>query len=127
MLTLSLTSYANYRVHGRIHSIITEFTIDTGAAVSLVRQDVWSRAAIDGGLQLVPWSRQTLVGVNGSPLQMHGQGLLQFMLLDKTFETSVIVASDLKDILAKSEIQCTTGQTLIMNTGQQCLWEVASS
>ena len=78
-------SYANYRVHGRIHSIVTEFTIDTGAAVSLVRQDVWSRAAKDDGLQLVPWLGQTLVGVNGSPLQTHGQGLLQFTLQDKTF------------------------------------------
>eukprot|EP00731_Ephydatia_muelleri_P026815 Em0018g915a len=94
--TLSLSSCANYRVHGRINSIVTEFTIDTGAAVSLVRQDVWYRAAKDGGLQLVQWSGQTLVGVNGSPLQTHGQGLLQFTLQDKTFEASVIVTSDLK-------------------------------
>ena len=94
--TLSLSSCANYRVHGRINSIVTEFTIDTGAAVSLVRQDVWSRAAKDGGLQLVQWSGQTLVGVNGAPLQTHGQGLLQFTLQDKTFEASVIVTSDLK-------------------------------
>ena len=96
MPTLSLSSCANYRVHGRINSIVTEFTIDTGAAVSLVRQDVWYRAAKDGGLQLVQWSGQTLVGVNGSPLQTHGQGLLQFTLQDKTFEASVIVTSDLK-------------------------------
>ena len=34
--------------------------------------------------------------VNGSPLQTHGQGLLQFTLQDKTFEASVIVTSDLK-------------------------------
>ena len=78
--TLSLSSCANYRVHGRINSIVTEFTIDTGAAVSLVRQDVWSRAAKDGGLQLVQWSGQTLVGVNGAP----------------TLEAIVIVTSDLK-------------------------------
>ena len=71
-LTLSLTSYANYRVHGRIHSIVAKFTIDTGAAVSLVRQDVWSRAAKNGGgLQLVPWSGQTLVGVNGTMDNSH--------------------------------------------------------
>ena len=61
-----------------------------------MRQDVWSRAAKDGGLQLVQWSGQTLVGVNGSPLQTHGQGLLQFTLQDNTFEASVIVTSDLK-------------------------------
>ena len=57
---------------------------------------MWSRAAKDGGLQLVQWSGQTLVGVNGSPLQTHGQGLLQFTLQDNTFEASVIVTSDLK-------------------------------
>ncbi|KAL5469185.1 hypothetical protein EMCRGX_G030403 [Ephydatia muelleri] len=78
------------------NSIVTKFTIDTGAAVSLVRQDVWSRAAKDGGLQLVQWSGQTLVGVNGAPLQTHGQGLLQFTLQDNTLEASVIVTSDLK-------------------------------
>ena len=42
------------------------------------------------------WSRQTLVGVNGSPLQTHGQGLLQFTLQDNTLEASVIVTSALK-------------------------------
>ena len=53
-------------------------------------------AAKDGGLQLVPWSEQTLVEVNGSPLQTHGQVLLQFMLQDKTFEAHGIMTSGLK-------------------------------
>ena len=68
---LSLPSCANYRVHGKIHSIVTVFTIDTGATVSLVRQDVAVNK--NGGLQLVSWLGQTLVGVNGSPLHTHGQ------------------------------------------------------
>ena len=41
--TLSVSCKISYRLRGVILSVPVDFVLDTGAAVSLIREDVWSR------------------------------------------------------------------------------------
>ncbi|KAL5468942.1 hypothetical protein EMCRGX_G030102 [Ephydatia muelleri] len=54
---------------GVIGAVAVDFVIDTGAAVSLVRRDVWEQIVKgDCALVLEQWAGRRLVGVNGAPL-----------------------------------------------------------
>ena len=64
-------------------SVPVEFVLDTGAAVSLIREDVWSRISKSSPHvpQLQEWKR--LVGVNGSALSVKGFGKFLVSLGDR--------------------------------------------
>ena len=66
--------------------------LDTGAPVSLVRKDVFDQAQVE----LVPWAGGGLVGVEGTPLVIHGIAAVEIGLLGKLLPTEVIVARSLK-------------------------------
>ena len=56
-----------YRLPGSINGTSITLLLDTGAAVTLLRQDVWMRiAALPSDLE--PWSGATLVSAGGTPL-----------------------------------------------------------
>ena len=61
---------SSYRVSGSISGVQTSFLVDTGAAVTLVREDVWVRCKPPWSL--TPWTKQRLVGVGGSRLAIRG-------------------------------------------------------
>ena len=54
------------------------FLLDTGAAVSLLRKDIWDHAilAAPNPPPLQSWTGQPLVSVDGSPLVVHGQAIV---------------------------------------------------
>ena len=75
--TLSVSCGISYRLRGVILSGPVDFVLDTGAAVSLIREDVWSRISKleDAHVhQLQEWKGKRLVGVNGSALSVKGFG-----------------------------------------------------
>ena len=69
------------------------FLLDTGAAVTLIGSDVWRRVSAKQPTKLQPWSDQKLVGVDGSPLEVHGQVHVTVVAQANTFETQALVVS----------------------------------
>ncbi len=67
--------------------------LDTGAAVTLLRRDVWERTATAkaGWGTLTPWTGPRLVGVNGTALQVSGCKKVQLRIADNAYEALVIV------------------------------------
>eukprot|EP00731_Ephydatia_muelleri_P035352 Em0116g4a len=71
--SLAVNSGVSYRIRGVIGAVGVDFVIDTGAAVSLVRRDVWEQIVKgDCTLVLEQWAGRRLVGVNGAPLSVSG-------------------------------------------------------
>ena len=60
-----------YTIQGTVFDTPATFLLDTGAAVSLLRQDIWQRAKAPQHY-LRPWTSDSLVGVDGTPLTLHG-------------------------------------------------------
>ena len=50
--------------------------LDTGAPVTLLRRDIWDRVNSKPQNFLLPWEGHRLVGINGSPIQVHGQCMI---------------------------------------------------
>ena len=67
-----------------------EFMLDTGAAVSLVRKDVWDRLGGASTFGLSPWRGRHLVGVEGSTVPVCGVTTLDFHLADQAFSVDLV-------------------------------------
>ena len=63
-------------VSGSTQGIPTTFIIDTGAAVILLRKDMWDKLP-QGGKLLTPWDGTPLVGVAGNPLEVWGSVIVE--------------------------------------------------
>ena len=73
--SLSVTCGVSYSVKGVIGVVAIAFVVDMGAAVSLIRKDVWTQLVNrDSTLVLEQWSGKKLVGVNGASLSICGCG-----------------------------------------------------
>eukprot|EP00731_Ephydatia_muelleri_P015777 Em0009g201a len=70
--------------------------LDTGAAVSLVRKDVWDRLGGASRFGLSPWRGRHLVGVEGSTVPVCGVTTLDFHLADQAFSVDLVVVDSLK-------------------------------
>jgi len=68
--------------------------LDTGAAVTLLHQDVWTRIAAESP-DLKPWSGASLVSAGGTPLIIHGCACATLGLGGKEFQTEFVVVSPL--------------------------------
>ena len=84
----------SYTVSGSTQGIPPTFIIDTGAAVTLLRKDVWDKLPQVGKL-LVPWDGSPLVGVAGNPLEVWGSVIVEVAIAGETFHTRMVVASAL--------------------------------
>ena len=98
--TLSVSCGSSYHISGVIYTVPVTFVLDTGAAVSLIREDVWTRITKTAGVslpELREWRGKRLVGVNGSPLSVRGFGKFQVFLGDRHLpaEVTLIITSDL--------------------------------
>ena len=78
-----------FRVTGSVGGISVTFLLDTGSAVTLVRRDLWDQ--IGSGATLRPCEHR-LVGVDGSPLKIHGSA---HPIGGVDFVTTVIVGDSL--------------------------------
>lgn len=66
------------------------FLLDTGATFTLIGSDVWRRINPRQPTKLQPWSGQKLVGVDGSPFQVHGQVHVAVVVQGNSLETKAI-------------------------------------
>ncbi len=84
-----------YRLNATINSTRltrASFLVDTGATVTLLREDVWERSNVTRK-KLEPWSKSRLVGVDGTPLHAHGSALVALNLNGDLYQTDVVVVS----------------------------------
>ena len=56
-----------------------EFMIDTGAAVSLIHEDIWEKVT-ENKPTLTAWTGCRLVGAEGSPIEIKGIATLTFLI-----------------------------------------------
>ena len=86
-----------YRLPGCVNGVDITLLLDTGAAVTLLRQDVWAKVAAspDSPAQLGSWTGASLVSAGGTPLTVHGCACLALNLGGKIFPTNFVVVSPL--------------------------------
>ena len=66
-----------------MHGVEVLFILDTDTAVSLLQKDVCNN--VGGEQQLSPWTGPRLVGVEGTPLEVHGVASLDMFVVGKPF------------------------------------------
>ena len=85
-----------YRLSGSIGGEQISWLLDTGAAVTLLREDAWRRLRTKQKFpELKPWSSLKLVGAGGDPLTIHGSAHIELELGGGKFEAEVVVVSPL--------------------------------
>ena len=77
-----------------MHGVEVCFMLDLGAAVSLHRKDVWNN--VGGKQQLSPWTGPRLVGVEGTPLEVHGVATLEMFVVGNSFLVDFVVVAVLR-------------------------------
>ena len=90
----SLHAPSVYHLNGLLFATPVSFLLDTGASVSLIHTDTWERAKPNNH-KLDPWKGQSLISVQGTPLQLHGHTEVPIHLTTGTIQTQVVVADKL--------------------------------
>ena len=84
---------AGYRLSGT--GVNISLLLDTGAAVTLLREDTWLQVAAKDTPALKPWSAAKLISAAGAPLTVHGSASIELKLGNEGFITEVLVVSPL--------------------------------
>ena len=105
-----------YHVTGIVSNVPVRFMVDTGAAVSLIREDMWAQLTPMGDIKLETWNKN-LVRVEGSPLSV-----LRATTLDVTLAGTVVSGDFLVAKALSAEaimgLDFLEGQGCVINTGQ---------
>lgn len=91
---LAVNPVSAYYIMGNVNGVSVHFMLDTGAAVSLMQKAVWDNAS--GGRELAPWTGPQLVGVEGTPLVVHGVAKIDVALVGKLLPVEVAVVGSLR-------------------------------
>ena len=119
--SLSVTCGVSYSVKGVIGVVAIAFVVDTGAAVSLIRKDVWTQLVNrDSTLVLEQWSGKKLVGVNGASLSICGCGNIQVLFKGTPFMVTCIVTDDIT-IEAILGLDFLEANSCVIDCGQKVL------
>ena len=86
---------SGYRLLGSVDGVNISLLLDTGAAVTLLRADMWSQVATKTQQGLQPWSMARLVSAGGTPLTVHGCARVDLMFGPEKFVTEIVVVSPL--------------------------------
>jgi len=78
-------------VEGTVGERTTRILVDTGSAVTIVREDVWNEAV--DSQQLEP-TTSPVIAANGEPLELQGRGDVTFRLGGIPARHPVLVASN---------------------------------
>ena len=84
-----------YRIEAIVNGIDTSLLLDTGAAVSLIREDTWLRGKENKSGELQPWTQHNMVSVDGSPLHIHGYTIATVELGGAELQVGMVVVSPL--------------------------------
>lgn len=95
-IIISAFSPFTCRVLVQIASTEAAFIPDTGAAVTLLKQEVWDRLKNKPSTcPLRPWNRERLVGAGGTALKILGCTELGLTISEKIFTADVVVVESL--------------------------------
>ena len=112
-----------YRLPGSINGVNLDLLLDTGAAVTLLREDVWKQI-VPRPSDLKPWPGAALVSAGGMPLTVHGCVCVNLVLGDREYQTNMVIVSPLTSeaILGIDFLQ---GQQAVIDLGHRrlCLKE----
>ena len=84
-----------YRIEAIVNGIETSLLLDTGAAVSLIREDAWLHGKDNKSGELQPWTQHNLVSVDSSPLHIHGYTTATVELGGAELQVGMVVVSPL--------------------------------
>ena len=84
-----------YHLFGAVNEVQLSLLLDTGAAVTLLREDTWARITAKKPQELKPWSMLKLVSAGGAPLTIHGSARVELELEEEKFATEIVVVSPL--------------------------------
>lgn len=96
LYSMAVNPTLSHYVTAIVHKLPIQLMLDTGAAVSLVRRDVWDRLGGAGTFGLAPWTGRHLVGVEGSTVPVHGATTLEIQLADKVVRVDFVVVHSLR-------------------------------
>ena len=97
MYSMAVNPTLSHYVTAIVRDLPIQLMLDTGAAVSLVRKDVWDRLGGAGIFGLEPWAGRHLVGVVGSTVPVHGATTLEVQLhADKVVIVDFVVVHSLR-------------------------------
>ena len=84
-----------YRVEREVNEVRVKYLVDSGAAITLMRIDIWERISKSHPKKLCAYKTTGLVGVEGSSLDNHGCATVSYHLGNREIETDVVVVSTL--------------------------------
>ena len=93
--TLSICSLAEYHVAGSVDGVPVQFLVDNGAAVTVVRSDIWSEISKNDMVKPLEATGKTLVGVQERPLDVQGIASVTINLSAEEFGPQVFVVDAL--------------------------------
>ena len=122
-LHISSVSAGGYLLKGRTNEVETNFTLDTGSATTILREDTWWRVNAAGNLKLSPCRNKRLVSVTGDRLCTLGQADVGVQLGDQVFPQTAIIVRGLTteailgiDFLTRNGAKIDlAGQSLLIN------------
>lgn len=95
MYASPVDSTGGYHVVGSVDGVQVSLLLDTGAAVTVLREDTWSQVTAKNPQALRPWSAVTLVSAGGTPLTVRGCASVQLELGGEEFMVEIVVVSPL--------------------------------
>ena len=83
----SVSSAADYHLHGTVNGVATRFLVDTGAVVTLLSKGLWNQVNAERKYKLSTNYQKRLVSVQGSPLEICGTAEVRITLSEEEFDT----------------------------------------
>lgn len=83
---------STYNIQAQVGQKFVSLIVDTGAAVTLIRSDVWGQGP---KCKLSPWTGGKLVGANGTELHVLGKKETQLTLQGRQFPVSIVIVESL--------------------------------
>ena len=118
----SVSTAADYHLHGTVNGVATRFLVDTGAVITLLSKGMWNQVNAERKYKLSTNYQKRLVGVQGSPLET---AEVRITLSEEEFDTLVYVVDSLttevilgRDFLKKHSCVIDVGQNLIQFGGR---------
>jgi len=108
-----------YHVNGVVNDVLVWFMVDTEAAVSLIREDIWEKLTPKGDVKLKAWNKN-LVGVEGSPLSVLGATKLDITSAGTVVSGDFLAAKALS-AEAIMGLDLLESQGCVINTGQSVI------
>ena len=85
------------RIQATIDDHSCSFLLDTGAAVTLLNNNLWECCKNSFQHTWQPWTQQRVIGVDGSTLQTNGTALVYVNFFEHMFQLPVIIVDGISE------------------------------